>query len=364
MMTTLMTAALLLNVLVGGEAANLQAILDHARSAQDIPGVSAVVTRHDEVLFSGGSGVADLQTGRKMTADTVLYAGSLTKLLTGVLTLRLVDEGSISLDSTVDGIADNDPAEAPAITVAELLTHTSGLEREGNFGYWFSADFPDRASLRDYLGNTELRTVPGAKESYSNIGFAALGLFIEKTTGERYFDALRHDVLEPLGMDSTGSPGPVAGIARGYTPRGRIIPSAEHAFAGVGKAIEGRHLREYHDARAMTPAFGVYTTANDLGRLAQFLGGYIASDLLPAALRRRMVTPQASGRTLGLGIEHYNGRTIARHGGWFAAHKSHILIDPESGIGVVVMANSDNADPDAIAKVLFREALHGEQRGD
>jgi CubicO group peptidase (beta-lactamase class C family) len=355
-----MSASTILSLLLAAGPASLAPLLDQLRIEQDVPGVSAVVTRGSDVLFAGGSGVADIETGEDMTPDTLMYSGSLSKIFTATLALNLVDNDMLSLDQAVDSITGGQ-AE---VTIAHLLTHSSGLVREGNFGYWFSGEFPDRVGLTTFLGDTVLRTLPGETVRYSNIGFATLGLAIEEAAGSSYHDALRQRVLIPLGMERSGSPGPAEDIAPGYTPAGRIIPSAERPFAGVGRAVGDRHLREYHDAAAMTPAFGIYSTANDLGRLARFLLGFGGDGVLPPDLRTLMLEPQASQRTYGLGSERYQGRRLARHGGWFAAHKSHILIDLDAEVGVVVLANSDNADPDAMAKALLTALLNSTEITD
>lgn len=352
--------SILLASLLAAGIPDLQPVLDRLRSEQDIPGVSAVVTRKDEVLFTGASGVADIETGREMSADTPLYAGSLTKILTATLALSLVSDGELALDDSVDGIG-GDHAD---ITIAHLLTHSSGLAREGDFGYWFNAEFPDSSALTDYLRETELRSPPGSSVHYSNIGYAALGQAIGRAGDASYHDALAARVLTPLGMSSSGARGPVTGISAGYTPTGRIIPSEDRPFAGVGREISGRHVREYHDARAMTPAFGAYTTANDLGRLARFLLGYGDRRIIADDLRQQILNPQTSSRSYGLGTGSFEGRRIARHGGWFAAHRSQILIDLEAEIGVVVLANSDSADPDAISKALLKVTLNSGRNGD
>ena len=138
-------------------ASELQPVLDAIRADQEVPGVSVVVAREDKIIFAGASGVADLETGRKMTPDTILYAGSLSKILTAVLTLQLVEQGELSLDDVVVGIAEESSQSHGDILVSHLLTHSSGLGREGDFEYWFNADFPDDAALTDYLGDTELR---------------------------------------------------------------------------------------------------------------------------------------------------------------------------------------------------------------
>lgn len=334
-----------------------QQILDRFRIDQDVPGASAVLIQKDKVLFSGASGLADIETERAMTPDTVLYAGSLTKILTAIVTLQFVAEGQLSLDDTVPGIAGQASDKHASISIFHLLTHTSGLDREGNFGYWYSADFPDAPALARYLRNVELRGLPGESSKYSNIGYAALGAVLENTSGQTYSDILRTKLLQPLGMTSSGAPGPAPNIARGYTPVDRVLPNAQRPFAGVGRSVGTRRIREYHDASAMTPAFGAYTSARDMGQLVRFLLGFGPRDVLTDKLRQQMLTPQMSGRGLGLRIGRLNKHTVARHNGWFAAHRSHFLLDLQAGIGVVVLANSDSASPALIAEALIAAAL-------
>lgn len=339
-------------------SASFQAELDRQRTVQEIPGISAVVTHKANELFAGASGYADIETARPMDADTPVYAGSLSKILTAVLTLVLSDEGDLALTDTVEGIANGQ--ESFAVTIRQLLTHTSGLVREGNTDYWFTADFPTRQAMTALLADTELRFRPGAETHYSNIGYAALGLVIEDASGISYVDALKVRVLKPLRMSATGAPGPPPDMARGYTPVGRIIPSDQRPFAGVGTPVKDRHIREYHDARAMTPAFGIYSSARDLGRLARFILGFSSVDILTDESRQTMLKRQSSDRAIGLRIARLNGRTVARHDGWFAAHRSHMLLDLESNTAVVVMANSDSGSPDEIAVALLNIALESD----
>jgi len=349
-----LTAAIVLAGL--GASPDLQSVLDELRESQDVPGVSAVVVSRDDVLFAGASGVSDLESSDPLTADSVLYAGSLSKLLTASLVLQLVEDDVLSLDDAVPAIG----VSKQSVTVSHLLTHSSGLQREGNFGYWFSGDFPNDSALADYLAMTELRSPPGESLHYSNVGYAALGPVVERATGQTFAEALRERVLEPLDMGVSGARGPAPTVANGYTPPGRIIPSPERPFAGVGRKVGSRHVRVYHDARAMSPAFGAYTSANDLGRLARFLLGNGGDEVLSIAMRERMREKQRSDWGLGIRVETFDGRTVARHGGWFAAHRSHLLLDIDNGIGVVVMTNGDNADPASMAEALLVAILAAE----
>lgn len=353
---SLLAAVVLMPAVASARTADpIQAWLDEARIAGDIPGISAAVVEDGTLRFAGGSGFADIRTERPMTADSVLYIGSLSKLLTATLALNLVESGEMSLDDVVD-LVPGAPQDDP-LRVEHLIAHTSGLAREGPFGYWFSAEFPDREALTEWLASTALRSPPGAALHYSNTGYAALGLWIERVLDTRFENALRARILEPLGMTSSGARGPAPGVANGYTPRGRLLPSAARPFAGVGAAIDGRHERQYHDARAMSPAFGAWSSAADMGRLAIFLLGHGNDAVLSTDMRARMREKQAAGRGLGFRLERLDGREIARHDGWFAAHRTHLLLDAEEDIGVVILANSDAASARDLADELYRLVL-------
>lgn len=349
-----MIGPVLAAVLAVTPPADFQGLLDRERGAQQLPGVSAVVIRDGTFLYAGGSGVADIESGRPMTADTVLYAGSLTKILTAALALTLVDDGLLALDTPVFSAAGGHVA-----TTRDLLMHASGLPREGGFDYWFTADFPDAAELDARLAEATLRFEPGTARYYSNVGYAALGRIIERVGEAPYAELLEQRILEPLAMQASGAPGPAPDVAAGYTPAGRLLPDPDRPFAGVGRRVGERHERAYHDARAMTPAFGAFASARDLGRFARFLLGYAGEGVLSADMRRRMLERQASGWGLGLRITREAGRTLGRHDGWFAAHRTHFLVDPLGGVAVVVMANSDAASASRIADKLYRAAIAG-----
>ncbi len=346
------TAASLCVALLASSAPDYQALLDEIRSESDLPGISAALVQDGVVVFTGGTGVADLATGQLMTADTVLYTGSVSKVLTAVLALQLVESGALSLDDPVPYVqVDSEP-----VRIHHLLTHTSGLVREGDFGYWFSGEFPDRERLTTYLDRTRLRGAPGADLHYSNIGYGTLGLVIEDALDARFQQVLRERLLERLGMAATGVAGPFDHLANGYSPPGRLIPSESRPFAGVREQVGNRHERMYHDARAMAPAFGIYSSAADMAKLLRFL---LAGDdgVLKLASREQLWQRQAGGRGMVFRIRERDGQLVARHDGWFAAHRAHVLLDISAGIGVVVLANSDDAATGRIGESLYEALL-------
>ena len=324
------------------------AILETQRHRQDVVGVSATVVVGDDVVFAGGAGFRDLETREPALADTAFYLGSISKVFTAVFALELAEDGRLALDEPL-GFRQR----GPGITPAELLSHGSGLSREGPWGYWFSAAFPTTTELVDYASDAELAFEPGSDMRYSNVAYAVLGYAAAQRVDLEFEAALEQTIFEPLGMASTGARGPAPNVSRGYAPPGRLIPSDERPFAGVGANVGDRRLREYHDALGMAPAFGAYSTASDMGRFLAFLLG---SDDGRRVIER-LLDVQATGWGLGLEPDRVAGRDVGRHSGWFAAHRSLLLVDPETGIGVIVMANSDNANTPAIAMALFRAAL-------
>ena len=87
-----MSATLLLATFAVTVAPDFQIVLDRIRQQQEVPGASVVISGGDRMIFAGASGVADIETGRTMTADTLLYSGSLSKIFTAILTLQLAEE--------------------------------------------------------------------------------------------------------------------------------------------------------------------------------------------------------------------------------------------------------------------------------
>lgn len=302
------------------------------------PAVVIMRSSAGNLEFSRVSGYSNIQHDQKASLESRFYVGSISKVFTAVLVLNLVEQAKLELTDEIK----------------QLLSHSSGYHREGNFGYWFSGKFPDQSQLIRYLTTAPKLFDAGTKTSYSNIAYAKLGLIIEDASGLSYSDALSKYVLAPLNLKATGvSPKPRA-IASGYSPRGTLLPNNERPFAGVGRKIGDRHVREYHDAKAMAPAFGMYSNPKDLLRFVSFLAGAkVENSPLSAQSLALMFKNQGFGRTLGLKAETIQGRKVFRHDGWFAAHRSHILIDPASITAVVVLTNFDDANPALLARNTF-----------
>lgn len=165
--------------------------------------------------WEGASGFADLEKKRKITPSLSLPIASITKPFVTVIVLRLIEDGHLSLDQTLDTLLREVVSQVPnagEITVEHLLAHTSGI-----FDYAKSSDYlsqlvgpefrPDRRwTIEDYLdfvtGNEPTHS-PGSQYSYSNTNYILLGLIVEKVTGQSFENTLREMLLRPLAMSDT-----------------------------------------------------------------------------------------------------------------------------------------------------------------
>lgn len=335
--------------------------LDHLAADRHLPGLSLVIVRGSTPLWSRRVGFADLATARPLGPDTRVFAGSVTKLFTAVLTLALRDAGRLDLDAPVrrylpDFAVAGDGAGA--VTVRQLLTHRSGLRREGPDPYWMTYRFPDAATLRSELASLPLEAPPGTRTRYSNVGYAVLGEVLAAAGGAPYADLLDTRVLGPLGLRATTASG----------------DAAERSAAATAYSRELRHLhgarvpREHGDAAAFAAAFGLLTTERDLAAFASFLLGAHprSADVLSAASRAELLAPDAAwptwteARGLGFELVRRKGLVRASHNGWFSGHRAQISLVPEASLAVVVLANADDAPVADLADRVLDDLIDAE----
>ncbi|GGX92409.1 serine hydrolase domain-containing protein [Streptomyces hiroshimensis] len=288
------------------------------------PSMVGAVMREGRLVWSSGRG--ELPGGA--AAEDVQYRiGSITKTFVAVLVMRLRDEGLLKLEDRLGAYIDT-PAGGDA-TVAQLLSHTSGLAAEARGPWWERTDGSLRPGLDDLFGDRPQLHTPGRLHHYSNPGYALLGALVERIRGENWYEVLRREVLAPLGMDRT-TLAPVAPHADGW---------AVHPWADVLLPEPAA------DTGRMAPAGQLWSTTADLCRFAAFLTDG-DERVLPAATLAEMRVPEGgpqgqgkSGYGLGLQVMQRDGRTLAGHMGTMPGFVAMLLTSPEDGIGGVVLAN-------------------------
>lgn len=331
------------------------------------PGLAICCFDVERVRFAGGVGDADLGRGEPVTPTTVFRVASVSKLLTTTLVLSAVQSGSIGLDDRADQhlpaalrIRDRrgDPATS---TVRSLLSHTSGLPsstRGTDLGGRLASRIANQGkvrSLTDAISGLRLRHEPGDRIVYSNAAFNVAGYVAAAGSGLRFEDAVRQQVLSPLGMSGAdfAPRRPGIGIA---TPYGSIFPPG----VGAGSAERLRLVA--------TPMGGLTASVLDLARFGRMVLGRGTIDgraILDGGLVEEATTVQAlnhpaleQGYGLGFKVRTWRGRTIVGHDGNMPGVATQLLLSPDDGVGVVVLTNGYSlAVPHEVADLALCEAL-------
>lgn len=245
---------------------------------------AVLVAQEGRVLFARAYGEANREWTVPNTVDTRFRIGSMTKAVTAMLVLQLVDSGRIGLDSTISRyVADSvfPRRLGDRITVRQLLTHTSGLPDFNDVPDFYSPMnaglMSDRAILRR-IGEYELRFEPGTSFGYSNDGYVVLGEILEGVTGVSYESLVAERVFRPAGMTESG-----------YHSATRLVPrrASGYRWSGNGVTAAAPYLA--------TPAAGLYSTVRDLARYDEALYG----DALLSPAGKTIAWQRPSGNAYG-----------------------------------------------------------------
>jgi CubicO group peptidase (beta-lactamase class C family) len=314
------------------------------QSQRRLPSVAAGLVRGGELIWSDAVGTLDGRSdGGAPTSQTQYRIGSITKTFVAVEVLRMRDEGLLELNDVLARHVDDTPFGGQ-VTIAQLLSHTSGLQAETNGPWWERTGGGSWAALM--AGEPELKFRPGATFHYSNVGYAVLGELIGRLRGRPWTDVVRADLLEPLGMRRTS---------------GRPQDAAAAPGLGVYPFADLVHVEPEHDAGAMAPAGQFWSTVEDLSRWAAFLAGETAG-LLSAVTLQEMRSPIAlddrSGAAwtgaYGLGCQLWNidGTRYAGHGGSMPGFLAGVRVNLETGDGCVVFANATSGLGELISDLM------------
>jgi CubicO group peptidase (beta-lactamase class C family) len=305
---------------------------------------AVLVARGPEIVLSKGYGFANLEWDVANTPSTKFRIGSLTKQFTAAAILLLEERGKLQIDDPVKKHIPDAPAAWDAITIHNLLTHTSGIPNFTSLPeYKTMQPLPSPiaqtvAAFRD----KPLDFVPGARMAYSNSGYLVLGSIIEKISSVTYPAFLQENILTPLGLKDTG-----------YDSNTAIIPRRASGYVASpnGPVHAGfLHMTIPHAAG------GLYSTTEDLLRWQQALFG---GKVLSAASLQKMLTPFKNNYALGLGVRTANGRKVIEHNGGINGFNSALSYYPDSRVTVVVLANINGPAADQLAARLGAVA-HGD----
>jgi len=262
----------------GPGSAAIEASLREAVARKDVPGVVALVTDREHVLYQGAFGVADVSTSRQLTADALFRIASMTKPVTSVALMQLVEQGKIALDDPASkylpeladlkviesfdattGACRVRPASRPA-TVRHFLTHTSGLAYPFTSAIW--RDFKPRVG-ESYPFGGPLLFDPGERWHYST-STDVVGKLVEVMSGQKLEDYFREHIFAPLKMNDTSYNVPEA---KGP----RLVAQQQRAGANMDGAIELQNPQAGLAVAAPIGGGGLASTADDYGCFMRML---------------------------------------------------------------------------------------------
>lgn len=312
---------------------------------QKLPGASIAIVEDGRIVRAEGFGFANLEHAVPATEHTVYQSGSVGKQFTAALVMLLVQDGRIALDDPIGRHLPGTPASWERITIRQLLTHTSGL-----------ADPYEALDLTRNYTEEELLAIdarvpvlfePGARFSYSNMGYHVLGFLCSRVGGKFYADQLVERVFRPAGMTTA-----------------RLID--EHDLVprrAAGYEYEGdtpRNQRWVSPTLNTTADGSVYLTVLDMAAwdLALTRGAPIASEL-QAAMRASAALSDGKRSDYGFGwaLAPFEGRAAISHGGAWQGFTTYYLRLPDEQLSVIVFTNRSGAKPETIARRIAVERL-------
>lgn len=310
---------------------------------REIPGLSLAIVDGGKIIKAQGYGVTEKGGKTPVTAATLFQAGSISKPVTAVGALHLVEAGTLSLDADVNSkltswkLPDNEFTKEKKVTVRGILSHTAGMSVHGFPGY--ASDAPKPTLVQVLNGESPANTAPirveaapGSAWKYSGGGYTVLQQLMIDATGKPFAEIMRETVLAPAGMRDSSYEQPLpAGnaslAATAHTSNRLPVPARWHTYPERAAA-------------------GLWTTPSDLARFAigiqQSLAG-TANPILSVAMTREILTPV---KTTGLGFFIDGAGTAQRfsHGGRNEGFDSFMGASMEGGRATIIMINvNDNS---------------------
>jgi CubicO group peptidase (beta-lactamase class C family) len=308
--------------------------IESALKKSGTPGAVLVVVRDGKIIYARGYGYADLESHLNATPDTVWPIASITKVLTAIGTMQLVEAGKISLTTDVNKYLKTahvpDTFSKP-ITVADLLRHTSGLDEIPGRRFENAKDVPP---FDKFLAHHLVRyRAPGDFTSYSSYGMSLAGLLIEDVSGMNYSNYIDAHIFKPLEMKSA-----------------RIMTKAgdEKGLATPYEIDDGKAQRMNYEWYATPPVASAVVSANDMAKLLIDLISDKPKLLSRSTLQQMFRTqatlnPAVPGWGYGFQLDEFGGNKIAEHGGDIGGFAGLLTIVPEKRLGMFIMHHGEGS---------------------
>ena len=350
----LLGAALATNVAPAQDTRALVRYVDSVATAavaeHRTAGVSVAVVKNGRTVLAKGYGFADLENDVPATAETVYRIGSVTKQFTSAATMRLVEQGKVSLDDTLQKFLPNFPTQGNRVTVRHLLNHTSGIKSYTSLGpKWQRVNRLDLApdSLIALFANEPFDFKPGDKWLYDNSGYFLLGMIIEKVSGKPYGQYLKDELFTPLGLKSTI-----------YCDQAPLI---KHRAQGYALRPDSTFINA--EPLSMTQPYAAGSLCSTVTDLAAWTLALSSGKVVSPASYKLMTTPGTlnDGKPLtygfGLGVGTVGGHRQVAHNGGINGFISELHHYPDDSLVTVVLTNTGALAAVQLERLIARRAL-------
>lgn len=323
--------------------------------SDNAPGAAVLVVRDGKAVFRNGYGVADLATRRPIDSQTDFRLASFTKQFTATCIMLLVHDGKLHYDDHLTDIFPEFPEYGKAITVRNLLNHTSGLpDYEDILMKQYPNTPPDQIPqildagvLKLLEQQTAGEFAAGSKWQYSNSGYAVLAMIVEKVSGESFGQFLHDRIFAPLKMNNT------LAYEKGKN-------EVHHRAYGHTKQKDGSMQQtDQSPTSAVLGDGGIYSSIDDLEKWDRALREHTLvseAEMQPALTPVHTTSSPAkleSGKPVSYGfgwfLDPYQGHRRMRHDGETIGFRTTIQRFPDEKLTIIVLANRTDLDPEAMA---------------
>jgi len=298
-----------------------------------IPGLAVAVVRDGRLVKARGYGLANVELNAPVTEDTVFEIGSVTKQFTAVAIMMLVEEGKVGLDDKLSKYLTGVPEAWSAITIRQLLTHSSGIQNyldvPGLFPETARPGLTHNDIAKIFFARLRLDFQPSETWSYSNTGYLLLGNVIEKASGKSYWAFLDERIFKPLVMNATRSSEPVA-----------LIPRRAAGYEWHDGKLENR-------AALTENAYAAGSIVSTVRDLAKWDAALSAGKLLkPSSFEQMWRANKVGGGAtapfnygFGWFVDTYHGRRVVAHNGGTPVFSSFIHRFVDDRLTVIILTN-------------------------
>lgn len=318
---------------------SLAAAIQSEAGRWNVPGIAAGLWHAGRTDIQT-TGTASIETGFPLTPGTLFQIGSISKIFTATLVMRLVEQGKLDLDTPVIAwLPDLPLADDNAritVTLRQLLSHAGGFEGDYFVDHGHGDDALTKAVAE--FGTLRQWTPPGALWAYNNAGFVLAGAVVERVTGKPFETVMQEEIFKPLRLERT------------FLFPLEAMSSAHSVGHAITRETGPEIVRPWTLSRYVAAAGLIISCPADMLRFARLHlnngeldGTRIISAASALAMRSPEITADGYRRSYGLGwaIYGYDGATMVDHGGSIAGFRAHLTLVPDRDFALIQLTNSN-----------------------